>query len=289
MHDAPEMQWTRRDLELWAGLRVALFLAGPQQPGTTPVVFVHGLGHWTEAAWNSVAIEISREQRVVGFDLPGFGESSKPDVRYDLTFFTRSLEALIERLGTPRVALVGHSLGGLIAASYAAEVPERVALLTLIGPAGFRSTARTWMYIAGSGPAAWAFRMLPSRHVVRRVLERATVDPSVIPESVHERAFRYAQDRDYLRAFARVYSDAVWELLNVRRLHARLARYRGPMQLLWGRQDRYVPIAGLEVARRVYPHAEVHVLERSAHLPMIEESATVVNVLQRAFSAEPAR
>jgi abhydrolase domain-containing protein 6 len=278
-----QVGWTRIDVEVAPHVRIAAFATGRAPADAPTLLFVHGLGHWTQAAWDPLAGHLSDDFRIVAFDLPGFGASSKPDARYDLGFFTETLAAVVERFELRRFTLVGHSLGGLIAASYAAQRPERVELLALIDPAGFRRTARLLFHVAASRPAAWFFGMRPSRRFVRRTFARATVDPECIPEAIHEQAFRLARDPAFLRAFARVYSGALGDWLRLRGLHERLGRYRGPVLLFWGRQDRYVPIRALAHARRVYPQAKVTVLERSAHLPNVEEPAAVADRIRAAL------
>lgn len=281
----PNVDWSRHEIAIEQGVRLAVFRCGRTEPGAPTLVLLHGLGHWSQAAWDRMAAELSDDFRLIAVDLPGFGESDKPDVRYDLRFFTETMAALIERLDVDRFGLVGHSLGGLIAASYAAQRPERIALLALIDPAGFRRTARLLLGVAGSAPAAWVFRMRPSRRFVRHTLNRSVVDPAVIPETMHERAFRFAQDPAYLRAFTRVYGAALADLRDLQGLHARLGTYPGPVLLFWGRRDRYVPIRALASARRVYPRADVTILERSAHMPNLEEPGAIAARIRAAFRA----
>jgi len=281
----PDVEWRRSDVHAGDGVRLAVFSSGRSEPEAPTLVLLHGLGHWSQAAWDPMAMELRTDFRLIAVDLPGFGESDKPDVRYDLQFFTECVTRVIERLRLQRFGLAGHSLGGLIAASYAANESERVAPLVLIDPAGFRRTARLLLGVAGSAPASWVFRMRPSRRFVHHTLNRSVVDPAVISTAMHERAFRFAQDAAYLRAFTRVYASALHDLRDLHGLHKRLGSYRGPVLLFWGRRDRYVPIRALESAQRVYPHAEVTVLERSAHMPNVEEPYPIVERIRAAFGA----
>ncbi len=73
--------WTRHDVYVDERLRLALFEAGPKT--APPIVLVHGVGHWSQAAWDPIMRELAGDYRVIAFDLPGFGDSAKPDVRYD--------------------------------------------------------------------------------------------------------------------------------------------------------------------------------------------------------------
>ncbi len=68
-----------------------------------------------------------------------------------------------------------------------------------------------------------------------------------------------------------MYSGAVEAFARARELHAGFARYAGPVFCAWGAHDRYIPLAALRDVVRAYPHAQTLVLQRSGHLPMVEE------------------
>ncbi|GAC1309031.1 MAG: hypothetical protein NVSMB21_15090 [Vulcanimicrobiaceae bacterium] len=259
---------------------LAVFTTGRESPEAPTIVLVHGMGHWTQAAWDFVAAALAPTHRVIAFDLPGFGDSSKPDVDYRLEFFTRVVDALANALALERFALVGHSRGGLIAAAYAAERPERVRVLGLIDPAGFLRTPALVLKIAASRPVVWLFgRIRPSRGFVRRTFAASVFDAAIIPTDYHERAFALARDRALIRAFASVYACSLRAFVRIDALHARLAAYRGPVTIVWGREDRFVPIAGLAAARRVYPGADVLEIANCGHSPNLEVPELVVRRL----------
>ena len=247
------------------------FEAGCNDEGAPAVVMLHGMGHWTEAAWSSLAAHFAHSHRVVAFDLPGFGASDKPDVHYSLAYFTSALRAVVRATRVHEFALVGHSLGGLIAANYAAYHPGQIRALGLLDPAGFLRTPRLAARIAGSRLAlTLRLRLRPPRAFVRATLRRAVYDDGVLGPDVRERAYALASDPATVRAFLRVYAGAADQWRGMRELHARFAAYGGPTTLIWGREDRYIPARGLRSARRVYPHADALVIPRCGHCPGIE-------------------
>jgi pimeloyl-ACP methyl ester carboxylesterase len=263
--------WRRSDTVLPGDeLRIATFETGLQEPDAPVVLLIHGLGHWTQAAWDRLAPELVADYRIVSLDLPGFGDSSKPDVAYRLPFFVDVVRRFIEARRLDNILLVGHSLGGLIGADLARESPH-VRGLVLIDPAGFMRAPKIMLRIVASRPAGWLFTLRPSRGFVRRTLNQSMFDPSNVSPEEHERAYELALDPHVRRAFARIYAGALHEMLDLGGLHARLTRYRGPVLLAWGRHDAYVPIAALRHARTVYPQAHAVVFERSGHCPNVEE------------------
>lgn len=282
------MVWRRSALTVAGAVRVAVFETGrlsAASEAAPPMLLLHGMGHWTEGAWSPLARHFADAHPVIAIDLPGFGDSERPDVPYDLPFFVRVVEDVVARLPLVRPVLVGHSLGALIAGAYAAQHPERMRALGLIAPMGFMRIPRLLVRFLGGRVVGRLLRARPSRRVVRSTLAKAVYDARSIGAEYHERAFALAQDPAFGRGFARIYAGAMQELRDPSALHARLARYRGPVAIAWGRHDVYVPIRGLQAARRVYPQARVLVLERSAHCPHIEEPASVAAVIRRTLEA----
>ncbi len=263
--------WRGRRLAVRGGFEVAVFEAGRTDAAAPVLVLVHGMGHWTQAAWTFLAAEFEATHRIVAFDLPGFGASDKPRVAYTLPFFTGVLDAVVRDAADGPIALAGHSLGGLIAASYAATRPEAIRALTLIDPAGFLRTPALVLRVMGSGPVMSLMRSVkPSPGFVRRTLHSAVFDPAAIPPEDVAHAIALSRDPNVSRAFFAIYAGAMNEMVHMKALHARFATWRGPTLLAWGRQDRFVPIRALAEARRVYPAAEVLEIDRCGHCPNIE-------------------
>jgi pimeloyl-ACP methyl ester carboxylesterase len=123
-------------------LALALAFSGPRDIGDSPsafytafghgptVVLVHGLGSRADH-WLATARRLSRTHRVVLVDLPGHGASAMP-TPFSLERATTSLDLALAAEGRGPVVLVGHSLGGLVAASEALAHPERVRALVLV-------------------------------------------------------------------------------------------------------------------------------------------------------------
>ncbi len=270
--------WRGRRLAVPGGFELAVFEAGRTDAAAPVLVLVHGMGHWTQAAWTVLAAEFEATHRILAFDLPGFGASDKPRVPYTLPFFTRALDAVVRDAAIGPFALAGHSLGGLIAASYAADRPEAIRVLTLVDPAGFLRTPALALRVMGSGPVLSLMRSVkPSPGFVRRTLNSAVYDPAAIPPEDVAHAIALSRDADVSRAFFAVYAGAMNEMVHMKALHARFATWRGPTLLAWGRQDRFVPVRALAEARRVYPSAEVLEIDRCGHCPNIEYPALLAD------------
>jgi abhydrolase domain-containing protein 6 len=255
-----------------AGITLATYEAGSAASDAPVVLLLHGLGHWTDGAWGRLVPLLAPALRCIAFDLPGFGASDKPDVRYDRLFFRRIVDEAAGALRLGSFALVGHSLGGLIAADWAGAHPDRVSRLAMIAPAGFSRTPRHLIFaLLANGPGRFVFTGRPSRRFVERALLRAVADPATLDPAHIEHAVDLAQDVAMRKAFGGVYAAAVTSFAGRRAMHAEFARYAGPVFCAWGKRDRYIHATSLRDVVRVYPRAQTLVLDRSGHLPMIEQ------------------
>ncbi len=115
------------------------YLEGGARPDAQSVLMLHGFAG-DKQNWNDVGqLLIDRGYHLVVPDLPGFGQNQKhPDLSYDVTSQTKRVRAFVQKIGLESFHLVGHSVGGSIAAAIAYSAPKQVASLTLIEPFGVR-------------------------------------------------------------------------------------------------------------------------------------------------------
>ena len=136
MYPAGERDVATRIIALESGVRVRVAESGPRDG--TPVVMLHGWGASLYMYRHALASSTANGVRAIAVDLRGFGLSDKPRWRgaYTLDAYCADLDALLDVLAIPRVALLGHSMGGGLALRYALRRPERLRRLVLINPAG---------------------------------------------------------------------------------------------------------------------------------------------------------
>jgi pimeloyl-ACP methyl ester carboxylesterase len=276
------------------GLRTRVLVDGARAEGDA-VVAIHGVGGWAEN-WSAVTGPLAATGRpVVALDLPGFGESERPRrVRYfapEDAFYPRFVLAVMDELGLARAHVIGNSMGGTIAAMVALTAPERVRSV-VFAPGGGLGLEVAWTLRACSLPGMTLFARLPfPRSAVHASVQSLFYDLSRIPSSMYEESERYCLRSfpEFVRAMA-----AGLDLRGIRPALrdawlARIGSYAGPMLVVWGREDRVIPVDQVRVLRTLLPRAEVRIIDRCGHLPMIECPdeflAAVVPFIERAERA----
>lgn len=104
--------------------------------GEQTLLFVHGLGT-NKSAWQKNIAYLKNYYRCIAIDLPGYGASSQKDFSFSMDFFAQSLRDFAAALDLQNLILVGHSMGGQIAVTFALNFPGFLKKLVLIAPAGF--------------------------------------------------------------------------------------------------------------------------------------------------------
>jgi pimeloyl-ACP methyl ester carboxylesterase len=257
-----------------AGLRIHCLSAGESG---SPVLLLHGGGSDSaHMSWATAMGPLAARHRVFAPDLPGCGESDRPDAAYTNTYYLDFIAALLDTLGLARTHLVGLSMGGALALGTTLQQPQRVARLVLVDSYGIQRTVayHKISYLSVMTPgvmeATWAI-MRRSRALAASSLSSIFADPAHLPAELVDEAYAEARKPYAGRAFTRYQRDELrWNGLRTVYLE-RLGEIRAPTLLIHGRQDKAVPLACAEEAQRGIAGARLHILEGAGHWAQREQ------------------
>jgi 3-oxoadipate enol-lactonase len=247
------------------------------------VVLLHGVGggreSWGDALSGTGEALAQAGFRVAAADLPGYGDSPRIDP-YDLPHMAQAVVALIDHLGPGPVALVGHSMGGMVAQELMARAPQRVAALVLM------ATSPAF----GRPGGAWQQQFLAQRLApLDAGLGMARLAPGLVagmaaPGAPHDAVARAA----LLMASVpeATYRVALAAIAGFDRRDT-LAALRLPVLCLAGEHDRNAPPAVMEQMAARIPGAEYRCVPGLGHLAQMEAPQSVnpvlVDFLQRRY------
>ena len=255
-------------IEVVPGL--TLHLRDEGKPDGPPLVLLHG-SNASLHTWEPWVARLGGRFRLISFDFPAHGLTGpSPDGRYDQPAYARVVDAVVHNRGLTRFALAGNSMGGGVAARYAADHPDRIAALILVDASGAE-------YPKGEGDVPFLIKVvrLPfvrnlAAVITPRSLVAAGLDGAVSVKTVMTPAaidrywelLRYPGNRvATIERFAQGYQSVP---------PADLQKIMAPVLILWGREDRFVPVAAARYFAAALPHSHTIIYEGVGHLPMEE-------------------
>ena len=237
-----------------------------------PVVLLHGYNHHAEAWIRNIGPLVAAGWRVIALDLPGFGRSGVPAMRYSLPGYAGFLVDFLDTLGIGSAHLVGSSMGGAIALRMAVDHPERVRTVTGVDAAGF-FTSVPWFWSIAANPVVKTLirPLLGQRRLLQWSHSRAYYDSTLSSaEQTDLMAEAYAQPgyKDHILGMAESMllapeGELLWNALPT---------IKAPALIVWGRQDRTIPVRHAYRAAQRLPAAEVVIYDECGHLPMYEKA-----------------
>ena len=267
---------TERRLDL-AGVSTAV-LEGGDGP---PVVLLHGQGGWA-GVWLPAMAELVRAHRAVAPDLPGLGASRVNGAEPDAAGVLAWIGELLERTCPAPPVLVGVSLGGSIAARFAAAHGDRLAGLVLVSMGGLVGKVRI------PPPLLLALvrhSLRPTERTSMGMLRQVSVD---VDRARRRMGDRWAPFRAYSLELARTPSVRranrhLLRELGLRQLSPEeVARIDVPTTLIWGRQDRVMPLADAKEAGVRYGWP-LDVIDDAGHFLGFDQPEAFLQALRRAI------
>ena len=223
-----------------------------------PVILIHGLAD-TVTIWDPVIPALAARFRVIALDQIGFGRSDKPLLNYRVSTLVDFLNGFLTELKIERASPVGNSLGGWVAAAYALAHPERVERLVLSDAAGYAALTKTM-----DSRALRALRVA-SRDDIRYLG----------PLAFHDKRFYQDVDTAFKERVTAGDSYTVAQVLDsmIRgddALDNKLQTLKQPTLVLWGREDKLIPLSFGEQFHREIVNSRLRIIDNCGHMPQLE-------------------
>lgn len=244
--------------------------------GDNTIILIHGLGSYLRA-WEKNIGELSKNNRVIAIDLPGYGKSSKEPHTGMMTFYAGIVNELVKELKLNKVVIGGHSMGGQIGMTTYLKYPQIVKGLVLAAPAGFERFTK--------GQKQW-FRDVMTVDGVR------LTTPEAIQNNLASNFFRQPKDADFMvseRMEMRSADDFIpYCYAVVQSVHGMvdnpvidyLQDIKVPTLILFGENDNLIPNRYLNPGRTVeiakygaskIPNSKLVMIPKTGHFLMFEK------------------
>lgn len=248
------------------------------------VVLVHGIGDNGAFDWSSVFAGLAHRQRVLAFDLPGFGRSTKANELYSPDNYVKLIKWLAETRVEERFSLVGHSMGGAIALLYAGTHGldlERLVLLDVAGVMHRHAFGEYMMRLGISNipmldeVAGDAISWLA--HNLARPFFRREPDPTLLFQVAKLRQKLLKGDPEKISAL----------MLMLKNLGPAIAAVSRPPLVIWGEQDTIAPLRTGKLLVSRIPGARLEILPACGHVPMKEQPGRLLELISGWLAAAP--
>jgi pimeloyl-ACP methyl ester carboxylesterase len=268
----------KRTLALPNGETLAYVPMG--DPAGAPAVLIHG---FTDNArdWVPLVPYLNPHLRLILVDLRGHGRSSKPECCYTRLDFAYDVKLLLDALHIERADIVGHSMGSIVAQTFAEYWPERTRRVVLIASSG---GAR-----AGAPPRKPAYDYAAE---IRKLHEPIDPDSPFMIEwwsspTPVDADFLRRQRQDAAAIPLRVWLAVLDEGLIDSDLQRTLPKLTAPTLLIWGSKDPIMAEEVRQTLREALPHAQVKIFEGLGHNPFWEDPEGCARVINAFLSLAP--
>jgi len=247
-----------RQITLSGGLRYVYMEGGAGEP----LLLLHGFGA-NKDSFLSVTRLLTQRYHVICLDQIGFGESDHPpDISYEAKDQAERLHAFVQTLGFETIHLGGHSMGGLVAMTYASMYPSETQSLWLLAPGGVWSVPESdfvrFMKATGKN-----LLLVREEDDYPRALAFATEKPLSVPMPILK-----VLARERIRNLS--VEEKIFEALTTESVERLVNGLTVPALIVWGAQDRVLHPAGADVLHKLIPNSKAILMQGVGHLSIME-------------------
>jgi triacylglycerol lipase len=237
-----------------------------------PIILLHGLGG-DGSRWTSATAALAGDFRVIALDQIGFGESDKPLVNYNHGLLAEFLVEFMRAVGIRKASIVGHSMGAFVGTHVAVHHPDQVDRLVLVDGGSLDNPPRP--------PHLMQIQNGTTLAETREYFELMFYDKSRVTDQL-------VRD-NYLRRLRVSYTISRMQESRVKGVgfvtREQAATIKVPTLIVWGEHDVLLPVGDAELLHRVIPNSRLVVLQKSGHIPQVEQPDDINKALHGFLSA----
>jgi triacylglycerol lipase len=229
------------------------------------IVIIHGVGGHKED-WRAVAEALAESHSVYAVDMLGFGGSSRTCRDLSISTQAGAIKALLATEGVATAGIIGNSVGGWVAATFAATYPELTEKLAIIDPAGFEAMFK------GEPPV----NLFPDDVTQMKKLLSFVIHS----DFAHTDEFAAQAFAGFQESGEKSIVPVLWPgLFGSARLEAVLPNVKAPTLVIWGNEDKLFPVALCPYLTSLTPGAKSVIIENASHFPHIDQPAELIRHL----------
>jgi pimeloyl-ACP methyl ester carboxylesterase len=235
------------------------------------IIMLHGFSA-SKDNWLRFAKNFTPNYQVIIPDLPGFGESSKPqDAKYDIMSEVERLNLFAKELNLTKFHIVGNSMGGEIAGNYAATYPEMVKTLALFDSGGVVSPIKSERaLLLEKGVNLFKIKDVNDYEKLSEMsFAKPFKLPSVIKNYLAKQAIKSSP-----------FNEKIFPELGKAELQGKLNKITAPTLIVWGDSDKILHISSVQIFKKNIKNSQSAIIKECGHLPMLEKPQETASVYQ---------
>ena len=252
------------------------------------LVMIHGFSASTRD-WDDWIRILKPHYRIISLDLPGHGLTSAPaGYKASIKGYADLVDAVTARLGVRKFVLIGNSMGGGTAWTFALRHPDRLDGLVLVDAVGWdrpkgRDTGKGPIIfrIMRSPAGLWVLRRIDIRPLITQGLKSAFVDEKLVTPALVDRYSDFARAPGHRDILTSIQSGARAPVTE-----ATIATIKVPTLILHGRDDKVIPFGNALTLHQWIKDSQLHGFGRCGHWVQIEHAARFVRLLSDFFAED---
>lgn len=200
---------------------------------------------------------------IISFDLPGFGKSQKSKLyEHSLDNYAETLLELLTALSIEKAIVIGHSMGGQIALRAARMAPQQIEKVVGLSAAGYMGPVKRSLRMATKLPLfPLLLRLYFRRYNAKKTFLDVTYDAAIVTQDMMDGYINPLKEKAFYHSLTRLIQDREGDLSS-----EEVRDVEQPVLLMWGREDKIVPLTVGKRLNKDLPHSNLLVFPETGHL-----------------------